>query len=169
MQVVIPRRSQSCAHGGEVLTPGSEYYSVLVDKEDEGIIRHDYCTSCWGAVNGQAVKRSHWKSSVPVKPVAAKEAEGFSDKEYHAMELFKKALAGDTVEDRAEAFILALFLSRQRFLHRRQQVRQKDGSVVYIYETADSEEAFYVPVVNLRSVQAEVIQKRLTEKLLSNG
>lgn len=167
-QLVIPRRAQQCVQGQEPLEPGSEYYSVLIeDPEQQGNFqRRDFCVHCWDTISQKLhtmEAHSYWKSSVKDK----KEIEEFSrDRDTRAMELLRAALQQDSEAARAEAFVLALYLTRRRLLILRPQ-RQKEAQPFLLYEVAETEEMLSIPRIVLSPLQAEEIQKQLASKLKS--
>lgn len=164
----IPRRNPRCARGQELLAPATDYYSVLSESEEGGYVRHDFCSACWEASAKQETQqqsKGSWKSRVP-----AKEAEVLrsADREHFALELLKTALASNSEEDQADAFILALYLTRKRLLQARQQLKQAGGQVVTLYEVVDTEEMLAVKKLPLSQLQVVTLQQRLAEKLKKN-
>lgn len=162
-QIEIPKRSQICAKGNEPLSPGMEYYSVLVEDDEKEMVRHDYCSSCWDKfvqkeVNKQA---THWKSKVPTKK---EETALPKQRDERAMILLKHGLTKDSVDAQAEAFVLALYLARKRIINLRQELAQEDGSLISLYEVADTEEMLIVKKLKLSQLQTEKIQQDLAKK-----
>lgn len=163
-QVVIPKRAQHCVLGQEPFEQGAEYHSILIEdpEQQNGFQRKDYCVQCWEQTSidlGEV--HSCWTSSVKEK----KEKEEFSrDRDTRAMELLRVALQEESETARAEAFVLALYLTRRRLLIWRQQ-RQQDAHPFLLYEVAETEEILSIPRVELSSLQVEEIQKQLASKL----
>ena len=163
-QIEIPKRGAVCAHHGEALTPGSEYYSALKAGEQEGLLsRKDYCAACWETLqqNKQLLDViSSWKSMVPPK----KEGSDLpKQRDERALYLLKEALASS--EDRRdEAFVLALYLARRRRLYLRQELKRANQPPASIYEVAETEEMLCVPKVSLSQLQVETVQIELAKK-----
>lgn len=161
---VIPRRSQRCTQHQEVLAQGADYYSLIKEDDNGGFIRHDYCSACWESSAKQIClenSTSFWKSKVPIKQEVAPRSQ---NREICAFELLKLALSSNTPEDQADAFILALYLARKRYLHLRQQLQQ-EGQTVTIYEVVETEEMLGVRKMPLSQLQVVTLQIRLAEKL----
>lgn len=163
-QVTIPKRQSQCKHCHGAFSSAMTYYSLLEPLE-AGITRHDYCLPCWELKEKEAVKtgKTHWKSKVTGKS----SSENKSDKthEAHALNLLRQAAGEKGGEEQAEAFVLALYLARKRYLYLRQQIAQDDGSVIHLYEVAATEEMIPVKRVTLSKLHLEGIQKGIAAKL----
>lgn len=158
-QTNIPKRGDLCAAGQEVIQPGEVYYSVLLEK-DEMIIRQDFCVTCWKQLSNHDALPSevHWKSkAAPKKEEKIKS----KDRESRAFDLLKQFLNDNSPEAKADAFILALFLARRRWLYLRQQITQNDGTVLYLYEVAATEEMLAVTRIALSQIEIQEAQERL--------
>lgn len=164
--VEIPRRSRICSHKEENFIPGMNYFSVLLIESENGIVRKDFCVDCWEREARKSCAShaiSHWKSTVSQKKIIDSEVD--QTREERACSLLKKTITSDSPEDAAEAFVLALYLSRKKLLHLRKEFQQNDGQLMNLYEVSDTEEMLYVKRVPLSQLQIAVVQKRLAEKL----
>lgn len=162
--LTIPRRSNRCFKGEEVLSPGEEYYSLLQDDEvNGGFLRRDFCLSCWNIVAKEVLltARSSWKSKVSVKK---EEVNTWQNRDEGSLFLLKEALKSEALDDIADAFVLALYLARRRLLYLRQQLYQ-EGSLINLYEVAATEEMLAVRKVALSQLNISSIQQRLASKL----
>lgn len=162
-QIEIPRRSQSCFAGKEIFIPGMDYYSTLEEDESGNWSRRDFCPACWEKFAcEEAFKNSwsHWKSKVGIKKAADLPA----DRSERALILLKEALAKSAEEDKDEAFVLALFLARNKKLALREEVKHSDGSLYNIYEVIATEEMLAVPKLDLSQLQVAKVQQVLAQK-----
>lgn len=156
----IPRRGQLCAVGNEILSPGSDYYSALIeDPEEQRFQRQDFCLSCWEGKKNHAFK-SYWKAKVPFKQEPS-EKEGSQDERVLAM--LRESLSDTSTNGRANAFILALYLARKKLLILRQELQQGD-QLISIYELVATEEMLSVPKVSVSFQEIQRIQTELTKK-----
>lgn len=164
--IEIPIRNKVCSKGQEPLQPNMEYYSILVEGEN-GFARQDYCLACWEKEKqgGSTKMISHWKAHVPNKTKNGDEDEASKlDKQERALHFLKKSLQENSVEAEREAFVLALYLARQRILYLRQEIKQ-DGQRIQLYEHADTEEMIPVKRVDLSAQHLKKTQESLAEKL----
>ena len=161
LQLEIPRRSRTCTKGAEPLLPGMEYYSILFI-EGETFKRQDFCPTCWEQIKAEKINQadSHWKSKVPAKQEALKDL----SRDERAMELLREALQTNAPEQRAEAFVLALYLARKKQLILRHELEQ-DGELVSLYEDPSTEEILTVKQAELTPPQIKQIQEELAKKL----
>jgi hypothetical protein len=161
IQIEIPRRAPVCAMRQENLTPGIEYFSILSEDPHVGVIRKDYCASCWKEV---APKTDiYWKSKIPNK---VKEKLLLpKEKNQRALALLKKALADGSHQNQLRAFILALYLARKKILSAKQNICNENGAMITLYEVRENEEIILVPKFDLSSIPIEELQKDLAEQL----
>lgn len=170
-QQEIPRRKQICFMGSELFSPGMDYYSLLKEDETGKWLRHDFCIDCWEKFAGQRPrnqtddKASYWKSKVEDKKIYAKSS---IDRNERALELLLQALAKNSPEDIEEAFILALYLARNKKLVIRKEINHP-GESSAIYEILATEELLIVPKLNLSQLQIEKIKGTLAIKLNNNS
>lgn len=160
--ITIPKRNSQCTGHGETLSSGMTYYSLLVEAE-EVTKREDYCEGCWEATQKHQLShmQTHWKSKIP--PRSGKE-KGSKTEEELALNLLKESLSEQGKEAQSEAFVLALFLARKRYLYLRQQLKQENGKVINLYEVATTEEMIPVQKITLSELDVKRIQERLALK-----
>lgn len=160
----IPRRHRHCIIGQEEFAPGESYYSLL-EPIKGGYERKDYCPACWKKIHeeeeGHSEGKVFWKSSVPEKQQASEEA---MRRDERALELLKAYSSSNQREERDQAFILALLLTRNKFLQLRQEV-EEEGEAVQLFEVRSTEEMIGVRKVDLSTIQTDLIQTALAEKL----
>lgn len=162
-QIEIPRRSNACAIGNELFAHGANYYSLIID--NEGILlRRDYCEACWehAKKNPELASKTFWKSRVVGKKL---EEDKLKNRDERALEILKAALVLPDDESAAEAFIMALYLTRRKILAFRQQIQREDGVSINLYEVVATEEMLAVKTVALSNLKAESLQKRIADKL----
>lgn len=152
--------------GAEALTPGMEYYSILVPEKAKGYQRFDFCLACWEASaknQFHATAKTAWKAKVASK--IEKEDLSSKSRDERALILLKEALQNKRETEWAEVFILALYLARRKILYLRQELLQDDGSVLCIYEEAATEEMLPVRRRSLKHINIADIQSRIAKKL----
>lgn len=161
----VPRRHNICAKGEEVLQPGADYFSVITESDENCFSRADYCSDCWKHIDESSKIQeavTYWKAKVPQKEEVK---ELYSSKNESAMALLKEFAGSGDDEERQQAFILALFLARQREIIQRKELKRDDGCEVLIYEVAETEEMIAVDKFSLSSLQIQKVQKALAEKM----
>lgn len=161
--IEIPKRSRHCAESAETFLPGSEYYSILIDKEEENWERMDFCLRCWAEAKQKWSEKvhTHWKSQIPPEQTKADLNKSRNEK---ALELLREAIQADTSDEHAEAFILALYLVRCRVLALRQQL-VREGVKIGLYEVIATEEMLPVRLLPLSQLQVNKLQEQLAKKL----
>ena len=164
LQLEIPRRNTVCAKGQEKFSPGTDYYSTLTESNTGDWQRQDFCHVCWDASEHEAAKNAggYWKSKVPLKQEVAPLSQ---NRNVRILELLKERLSSGSEDNRAEAFVLALFLARARVVYLRQELQQEDGSFVNLYEVAATEEMLAVKKINLSQLEVGKIQAQLATEL----
>lgn len=164
-KVEVPKRSYECAGNKEPLEPGSDCYSLLFDheKEEGQFTRKDYCPACFEAAK-ESLKSAvtHWKARVPER---AKEENIFRTKEEKALILLKELIESCDDQKCQEAFILALFLARQKVIALRREVMQEEGALFQLYEALESDEIYLVKKPNIATIPVSEVQKTLSESL----
>jgi len=135
-----------------------DYISVL-EEIDDLLERRDYCTICWDAFTKRVdkVPSQHWRAKVPTKEEKEDASKSQDEK---AMDLLKKLVSGDRVEDRHLAFVLALYLER-----RHQILLRKEMDSYYFYEIAMTEEMISVQRIDVMELDLEKLQEKLVEYL----
>lgn len=160
----IPRRHRQCILCQKEFSPGDSYYSLL-EPIKGGYERKDYCPSCWKKLHDEEERHSEgkvfWKSSVPKKQQVSEES---LRRDERALELLKTYSSSDQVNEREQAFILALLLTRNKFLQFKQEV-EEEGQAVQLFEVRSSEEMIGVRKVDLSTIQTDLVQTALAEKL----
>jgi len=159
----IPKRQQQCSGGRHPFQPGDKSYT-LVSLEAEGWRRQDLCETCWNELKSRglpAQTKSYWHSRIPLKqPEEALP----KHKEERALVLLKRALLENSPTTQREAFILALYLARKKYLQFRQELEQL-GDTIYLYEVAATEELLPIKKMVLHSNDIDILQQRLAQML----
>lgn len=157
IRIEIPKRKNQCHKKEEVFESGHEYYSILLENPKEGIIRLDYCPSCWNEQKGNIPKnQGYWKGIIPSK---AQIAETKSSKIDKALKLLCDAEA-----DEKELFILALYLAHARRLVLRREF--EENSYHYNqYEILHKEEFVTIKMLKLKDEEIQGIRQSLASKL----
>lgn len=165
--IQIPKRSKVCFLGQEILSPGMDYYSLLIENNTHEYERQDFCALCWSKFldtpdPGKKTLGKHWKSKVPTKKDAPQVPQ---NRDEQILSLLRSSLTGDMPEDRDESFVLALYLARKRFMLLRKEIAQEDRSIIQLYEIPETEEMILIPKIELSSLQIETIQLKIAKKL----
>ncbi len=158
--IEIPRRARSCALQGEEFKGGTHYVSLLKYDNKGGCQRTDYCEACWGKVDLSSYEGVvYWKSQVPLKSTAPDQS---LKREERALELLRECLQSEG--SRAEAYVLALLLTRTKQLVLRQEMIEEE-ELLQLYEIKSTEEMLMVYKQNLTPSQIEEVKRRLAEQL----
>ena len=155
--IEIPRRQRQCARGQEPFTQGMAYVSRLTLIKDGEYTREDFCVDCWAKEQDKGY--ISWKGEVPRKTAVEKK----TDRLEKALDILKQGLESDVAEDQKEAFLLALFLQRKKWLLSRGEFRRK-GHEKLLFEVAGTEEMIEVPKIPL-SASDGALQERIAQKL----
>ena len=142
MKGKIPRRLSHCISGGEPFTPGTEYVSLLIAKEEEWE-RADYCLSCWEKVEKKG-ERQFWRGKIPLKTVKK------LTPDEKALALFRN------LDDPKILNVLALYL-----LRRQQIVRAGSAH----YEIPETGEVIAVPKLILTPEEGKEAGEALVKLL----
>lgn len=150
--------SKRCAKSDRVLNPGEEFYSVLIEKDDE-TVRLDYAPESWEGppencigwwktkLESQDMNRVHW---APRSVLLA----------------FFEQLRQQP--DQADcAFITALLLARKKILTTRDSLQEPDSSWLYLENKRDGAQ-YQIPVVEISPERLKEIQDILSEKLFTS-
>ncbi len=160
----IPRRNRTCVLGGEDFSPGQSYFSLL-EQAEEAIERKDYCLKCWSSLRKEHASsiegKIFWKSSIPKKQEILEETQRRNEK---ALKLLQECAASANHDEKSQAFILALLLTRNKLLQLKQEV-QDEGNVLQLYEVRPTEEIICIQKVDLSAIQESLVQTQLAEKL----
>lgn len=158
VQLDIPKRSVTCTKGGERLAPGTDYYSLILEGENESIIRHDYCSKCWTPPQ-VSKKHTYWKSSIEAKP----ELPASQSRTEKALALLKNLLQ-QPVGQENEIFVMALYLAHARKLVLRKEFEEQ-GVAYYLYEVMHQDEFITIKKVDLSLLETHALQKTLSARL----
>lgn len=162
-QLEIPKRRSECAKNGETLLPGTDYYSILIENEEFGYLRQDFCLPCWEILikeKQSPLAYTSWKSQVPVKKERQEEPSLKRHEKFIA--LLKEIAIKQSPEAKAESYLLALYLARKKLLFLRHELKQNEETLL-LFEIAATEEMITIPKVSL--IQAEKIQDQLAHQL----
>ena len=159
----IPRRSRECLSCGIPFKPEMNYVSAVAE-QGEGWERKDFCLKCWESSDSRREGSStYWKATVPKKT----KKEISIERETRALQLLKEAVANE--QQTGEAYILALFLVRRRWLILRKEMTQENDQTLGLYEIPTTEEIIPVRKIDLNTIEIETIQKQIAQKLESLG
>ncbi len=140
----IPRRSRSCFQCQAPFLPGSVYYSLL----SENFERRDCCAGCFQ--NQPDKGKIYWKALIPEKP---KQNTRHSER---ALSLLREIYK----EQKETAYILALYLQRQKVIIRRQEVDE-----AILFEVVETEEILSIHKVDPERLDADLLQSQIAKKL----
>jgi hypothetical protein len=152
----IPRRSLQCDWGGSRFASGDGYYSVVAEGEDGTYTRSDYCVSCWSRVDQRG--EVYWKGKVPETKQKILYAD--LERDDRALAILQEMLVLGDKEACGEAFVLALYLVRQKKLFIRKVVKGQQ-----LYEIPGTGEVLAVSKVPLSSLQVLDVQKKIAKRL----
>lgn len=158
-QIKIPKRSSHCAVCGSLLEPGAAFTSLVAEGENEWE-RKDFHDSCW---TGGEKGGMHWSSKVP--EASPQEAPPELTRDEKGLKGLKECLASEGKEFEAQAYVLALYLTRRKQLVLRKHVRRKKG-LFLVYEDAGGEETYVVYQPALSPQQLAEVEKKLAQDLL---
>lgn len=157
--IAIPRRQRLCLGCQTPFLPKNAYFSRLNLIKEREYERQDFCTACWQPDPRDAAEnRSFWKGMIPPKTALEKKSDRFEK----ALESLKN-LEGESEEDLKEAYLLALFLQRKKWLQPRGEFKRK-GQDFVLYEVAATEELIEVLKMRL-GVEDGGLQERIARKL----
>ena len=121
----IDASSRRCVTCGRVFEVGEEYYSAVVETNQENLLaRHDFCGPCWKPPEGGYF--SYWKTRVPQPEPETHRGPRLIDMG-RLMELFERLADSEEVQARRFRYVLALVLMRKRRLKVVESRRLKDG------------------------------------------
>ena len=160
LPVEIPKRSKSCFLGQEIFQPGMEYYSILMENQDNDLERKDFCLACWETAKETEAFKSIWKAKVATK----EEKIRFQNRDEKILYLFRQLNQEDDEISMMEFYVLSLYLMRRKILFHREEITQ-DHLVKIVYEINATEEMILVRKFDLSVEQISLIQLRIAEKL----
>lgn len=158
----IPKRNKTCCLGEEPFAPGMEYFSVIYENP-HSYTREDYCLPCWKKASLKK-EAKYWKARV----AAAEKKEDTQEqdaKNRKALGLLQRLLTSPDERSEAEAFVLALYLARQKQLIFRKQLRHA-GIPYDLYEQESSGETISIRRMELDKLEVEKIRESLASQLL---
>lgn len=159
-QLNIPRRNPKCADCEQELEAGARYHSVVLT-DVEPTERRDFCSDCWSRVADEYKLSATWRGTIPKK---AETPHHSLSQEERALDLLQELLPASTPEAREEAFVLGLFLARQRRLVLRSEVTEGQEALL-LYEELASGETVRIPKVDVTALRIETLQETLAKKM----
>ena len=108
----IESSARQCSACGRAFGVGEEYYSAVVETQEEGrLARRDFCPACWQP--DTQTYFSFWKTSVPApEPAHGPRLIDFT----RLLRLFERLQESEDEENRRFRYVLALVLMRKRRL-----------------------------------------------------
>lgn len=158
--IAIPRRGFRCVKDQKPFKQGFGYFSVL--EEHKGSYqREDYCEECWEQMAKERQGKIFWKAFLEPKA-----ATGTIDgqKDQRALFLLKEMILKGAEEEKAQLFILALYLARRKKIVLRQQLTEAQA-IVQLYEDVETEEILPVPKIPLSQLDIITLQQQLAKRL----
>ncbi|MCX6357625.1 MAG: hypothetical protein NT045_07120 [Candidatus Aureabacteria bacterium] len=158
------KRARYCVGCERQFTDGETYGSMLF-AGDEGLAREDYCTACWdgAAQSKRSSAISHWLGRFKAEPVMKKEEPIARSMAERLLRKYMDAREPAQVNFR---FILALMMERKKRLIPRDRVTEAGtGTIMVVYELADTGETFLIEDPKLQLSQAREVQKQVKELL----
>jgi len=160
MDYEFQRFTRRCEVTERDLTPGEEFYSVLV-AEGSKLVRHDYSAEAWQGPPEGAV--GWWKSEVP-HPDAKRVHWAPNDVMLHC---FDELEHQPTRQDMR--YVLALLLVRRRVMRLEEEAREPDGCETLVLYCPRREATYRVPVIMPDESRANEIQQELSSLLFSKA
>lgn len=155
----IERCTRHCAVTGRELKPGEEYYTVLID-DDEQWRRLDYSAEAWQGPPDDCV--AWWRARIP-PPSGTRKHWAPDDVMLHCLE----ELEGNA--ERADfRYVLALLMMRRRILRLEGTERMPDGSERATFYCPKRDAAYTVPVVLPDEARLQGLQEEI-HRLFSGG
>lgn len=159
-QIQIPKRSHCCQTCQALFKPSQEIISLLDVNEDDEWMRVDFCLQCKAEERGD---RTLWKSRIAKKgEVTLQET---TDEAERALPLLLKLVSSEQIEEQEEAFMLAIYLTRKKWLAQRKDTLKRDGRQFVLFEQLDNNDMILVPKIDPFKLSIPAIQKRLKMKL----
>lgn len=157
----IPQRNVCCSRGRESLVKRNEYFSLLLPAKKQGMIRKDFCPTCWneGAVlNDYPDLLAHWHVQKQTRPILHPTTEKIE----RMVERLQSLLEEEIADSFQKAFLIAQYLVR----HRRIALRRL-GNVLQeaVYEDLVTEAIFTIPFVPLGKKEKEEWVARIEREI----
>ncbi len=160
MDYEIQRCTRSCAASGKELTPGEEFYSVLIAQGAE-LKRYDYSAEAWQGPPEEAV--GWWKSQMP-SPTSKRIHWAPNDVMLHFFEQIESQ-----PEKQDMRYVLALLLVRRRVLRLEDQQRDEQGGEVLVLYCPRRETTYRVAALPPDSSRIDAIQEELANLLFARA
>lgn len=138
-----------------------DYYSLLLEDEEQKLIRKDFCSTCWSerlAKNEFPNNKGYWKSKIEIK----KEINAKSRID-RALILLKNLMQNQK-DHESELFVLAMFLAHARRLALRKEIEHEEEKFG-LYEILHQDEFLTIKLIPLTHLEIEELQKSLASKL----
>ena len=149
--------SKRCSKCDRVLNPGEEFYSVLIEKNDE-TVRLDFSSDCWDGPPDDCI--GWWKTKV----------DQLDSGRVHWAPREVLLAFFDQVREQPEladcAYITALLLVQKKILTTRESLKEPDSNLLCLENKRDSLH-YEVPVVEISTARLIEIQNLLAEKLFT--
>jgi hypothetical protein len=153
----ISKRREACSYCGEEFRERGIFYSVLSEDEDEGLVREDFCPSCWEKFRTQP-HFCFWRCCREER--AEKQV---LDTEV-MLSLFEQLEGALEERKRAFRFVLALYLMRRKELRLDKIARDGDAELM-VFKRKGSGERVEVINPDLDEARIQQVSEHLTELL----
>jgi len=160
MDYEIQRCTRCCCATGHELSPGEEFYSVLVAEGAE-LKRCDYSVAAWKGPPERVV--GWWKSQMPT-PNAKRLHWAPNDVMLH---FFEELEAQPDKQDMR--FVLALLLVRRRVMRLEDREHDEHGREVLVLYCPRREATYKVPEATPDESRTNEIQEELAKLLFAKG
>jgi hypothetical protein len=160
MDYEIQRSNRSCAATGKELSPGEEFYSVLI-AEGADLKRYDYCVDAWEGPPDGAI--GCWKSQMP-RPDARRVHWAPNDVMLHFFEQIESAPGKEDMR-----YVLALLLVRRRVMRLEEQQRDERGGEVLVLYCPRRDTTYRVPAIAPDPARIDEIQDELAKLLFAKA
>ncbi len=152
----IKSRSSACHSCEELFLDQQECVSRLTFTE-EGYMRNDYCSKCWEGQDHEQMFTSFWQGIFKAPPAKPEEAV----KKETAETLLRSLMEKKDPANGNAIYILAVMLERKRLLAERSIRKNKDGTLIRVYEHKKTGETFLIPDPQLKLDQLEDVQEEV--------
>jgi hypothetical protein len=159
-EYAIQRFTRHCATTERELTPGEDFYSVLVE-EGDGLVRKDYSADAWQGPPEQVL--GWWKAQVP-GPDAKKVHWAPNEVMLHFFEEL-----GDGADRADVRYVLTLLLLRRRVFRMEREERDPDGREVLAVYCPRRETSYQIPVAVPDASRVQEIQDELARLLFAHA
>ena len=160
MDYEIQRCTRSCAATERELTPGEEFYSVLISKGAD-LVRLDYSVEAWDGPPEGAV--GWWKSRMP-----SAQAKRLHWAPNDVMLQFFEELQ-ERADKQDMRYVLALLLVRRRVMRMEESEQDEQGREVLVLYCPRREATYRVPAFVPDESRINEIQDELAELLFANA